>query len=61
MSVAGRLSITTEEPSGQDDALPDDERALLAEGDDAVVAADEARALRDQQDSDRRRCRRRSP
>ena len=49
MSVAGRLSITIERAVGQDDALPDDERALLAEGDDVVVLADEAGALRDQQ------------
>ena len=40
---------------GQDDALPDDERPLLAEGDDVVVLADEARALRDQQVASRHR------
>ena len=34
---------------GPNDALPDDERPLLAEGDDVVVLADQPRALRDQQ------------
>ena len=33
---------------GKEDPLPDEERALLSEGDDAVVAADEPRALRDE-------------
>jgi len=32
---------------GADDALPDDEGALLAVGDDAVVLANQPRALRD--------------
>ena len=34
---------------GQDDPLPHHERAFLAERHDTVVAADEARALRDQE------------
>src|SRR3546814_19810215 len=32
-----------------DDAIPDDERPTLADGDDAVVFADEACTLRDQE------------
>jgi hypothetical protein len=40
---------------GQDDALPDDEGALLAEGDDVVVLADETRPLRDEQEPSRDR------
>ena len=34
---------------GQDDALPHQQGPRLAEGDDAVIGADQARALRDQQ------------
>src|SRR6185369_528209 len=40
---------------GQNDALPDDECALLPEGDDVVVLADEPGALRDEQESSRDR------
>ena len=48
--VGGRQVVDHDRAAvGQDDALPDDERALLAEGDDVVVLADETGALRDQQ------------
>jgi hypothetical protein len=40
---------------GQDDALPDDEGALLPEGDDVVVLADQPGALGDQQEPSRDR------
>src|SRR3546814_3221727 len=40
---------------GQDDALPDEQRPALTESDDAVIAADQARALRYQQGSARHR------
>jgi hypothetical protein len=38
------------EPLGNRDALPDKERAALAIGDIAVIGAQEAGALRDEQD-----------
>ena len=54
--VGGRQVVDHDRGAvGQDDALPDDERALLAEGDDVVVLADEARALRDEQEPSRDR------
>ena len=40
-----------EEPSRQDDPFPDDKRALLAEGDHAVIGTDQARALGDQEEA----------
>ena len=45
--VRGRQAVNDDGRAiRQDDALPDDERALLAERDDVVVLADQARALR---------------
>jgi len=49
-SVGGREIVEHHGRSvGQNDPLPDEQRTVLAEGDDTVVFADEPGALRDEQ------------